>query len=199
MALLNERLRHYNLILASGSPRRQNFLKDLLLDFKIELKPIEEIYPTTLEKEAITDYLAKLKAKPFEDNLDPQDLVITSDTIVWYQGKALGKPEDKTEAFKMLQSLSGHTHEVITSICFTSMKFQIVKNTTTKVTFRPLTDEEIWFYIDTFEPLDKAGAYGIQEWIGAVGITRIEGSYNNVVGLPTDLFYETLINIADSF
>ncbi len=199
MALLKERLKNYNLILASGSPRRQNFLKDLQLDFKVELKPVEEIYPKALKKEAITDYLAKLKAKPFKDNLDPKDLVITSDTIVWHQGKALGKPENKNEAFEMLQSLSGHTHEVITSICFTSLKFQTVKNTTTKVTFRPLTDEEIWFYVDTFKPLDKAGAYGIQEWIGAVGISRIEGSYNNVVGLPTDLFYETLINIADSY
>lgn len=197
--MLSERLKQFNIILASASPRRQNFLKELQLDFEIKVKPIKEIYPEHLLREEITDYLAKLKAEPFRDGLQPRDILITSDTIVWQNTKAIGKPKNKEEAFKMINSLSGGIHKVITSICFTTSTSQILKNTTTKVTFRDLTEEEIWFYIDTYNPLDKAGAYGIQEWIGAIGISRIEGSYNNVVGLPTHLLYETLITIVNSF
>ncbi len=182
--------------MASASPRRHAFLKTMNLDFDIQLKPVEEIYPDHLKSYEITDYLAKLKAEPFIENLQNKDILITSDTIVWLDNTAIGKPKDEADAFKMIKSLSNKTHEVVTSICFTLKSEQRLVNTITKVTFKSLTDEEIQYYVNTFKPLDKAGAYGIQEWIGAIGITSIEGSYNNVVGLPTHLLYETLNNIA---
>ena len=194
--MLDDILKDYTIILASASPRRHAFLKTMNLVFKIELQPIEEIYPEHLKKEEITDYLVKLKAEPFTDNLKDKDIVITSDTIVWLNNEAIGKPKDEEDAFRMIQKLSNTTHEVITSICLTLKSNQQIVNTITKVTFKALTDNEIRYYIDNFKPLDKAGAYGIQEWIGAIGITKIEGSYNNVVGLPTHLLYETLNNIA---
>ncbi|RZN79457.1 MAG: septum formation protein Maf [Winogradskyella sp.] len=194
--MLKDILKPYRLILASGSPRRHQFFKDLDLEFEIILKPIEEIYPEHLLRENITDYLSKLKAEPFILELKPNDILVTSDTIVWHNNKALGKPKDDQDAFEMLKAMSNATHDVISSICFTQKDKQNLVNTTTKVTFKKLTDEEIWHYIKTFKPFDKAGAYGIQEWIGAIGITMIEGSYNNVVGLPTHLLYETLINIS---
>jgi len=194
--MLDDILKDYTIILASASPRRHTFLKTMNLVFKIELQPIEEIYPEHLKKEEITDYLVKLKAEPFKDHLKDKDIVITSDTIVWLNNEAIGKPKDEEDAFRMIQKLSNTTHEVITSICLTLKSNQQIVNTITKVTFKALTDNEIRYYIDNFKPLDKAGAYGIQEWIGAIGITKIEGSYNNVVGLPTHLLYETLNNIA---
>lgn len=195
--MLKEKLKDYNLILASSSPRRHAFFKTLGLDFNVSIKNIEEIYPKTLKKEAITDYLAKLKAEPFTDDILENTILVTSDTIVWHNDKALGKPKDGDDAYKMLKSMSNATHEVITSVCFTTATDQKIVNTTTKVTFKPLSDDEIWYYIKNFKPFDKAGAYGIQEWIGATAISAIEGSYNNVVGLPTHLVYKTLNNIAD--
>lgn len=194
--MLKELLKQYHIILASGSPRRQTFFKDLDLDFEIQLKPVDEIYPKHLQKEGITDYLSKLKAEPFLSNLKANDILVTSDTIVWHNNKALGKPKDENDAFEMLKSMSDDSHEVLSSICFTTTTKQKVVNTNTKVSFKVLTDEEIWYYINAYKPFDKAGAYGIQEWIGAIAITKIEGSYNNVVGLPTHLLYETLINFA---
>ena len=194
--MLKELLKQYHIILASGSPRRQTFFKNLDLDFEIQLKPIDEIYPKHLQKEGITDYLSKLKAEPFLSNLKANDILVTSDTIVWHNNKALGKPKDENDAFEMLKSMSDDTHEVLSSICFTTTTKQKVVNTNTKVSFKVLTDEEIWYYINAYKPFDKAGAYGIQKWIGAIAITKIEGSYNNVVGLPTHLLYETLINFA---
>jgi len=194
--MLKDILKSYRLILASGSPRRHQFFKDLGLEFEIILKPVEEVYPEHLLKEDITDYLSKLKAEPFILELKPNDILVTSDTIVWYNNNALGKPKDEQDAFDMLKSMSKATHDVISSVCFTQKDKQTLVNTTTQVTFKNLTDKEIWHYIKTFKPFDKAGAYGIQEWIGAIGITKIEGSYNNVVGLPTHLLYETLINIS---
>lgn len=196
--MINGKLKNFNIILASASPRRHAFLKVMHLDFEIQLKPVEEIYPTTLKKQEITDYLAKLKAEPFLNNLKDKDILITSDTIVWLNGKAIGKPKDEADAFTMIKSLSDTTHEVVTSICFTHQTVQKLVNTVTKVTFKLLTDEEIWYYIKNFKPFDKAGAYGIQEWIGAIAITNIEGSYNNVVGLPTHLLYETLNSIVEN-
>lgn len=190
--MLNDRLKNYNVILASASPRRHAFLKDMNIDFEVLLKPIDEIYPNHLKGTEITDYLAKLKAEAFKDSLKAEDILITSDTIVWLDGKAIEKPKDEADAFRMIKSLSNKTHEVMTSICFTQISEQKLVNTITKVTFKALTDEEIWYYVNTYKPLDKAGAYGIQEWIGAIAITNIEGSYNNVVGLPTHLLYETL-------
>lgn len=193
--MLNDKLKDYNIILASASPRRHAFLKAMAIDFKVELKPIDEVYPKHLKGTEITDYLAILKAEAFKSNLNPNDILITSDTIVWLEDKAIEKPKDKTDAFRMIKSLSDKTHKVMTSICFTQTSKQRLVNTITKVTFKALTDEEIWYYVNTYKPLDKAGAYGIQEWIGAIAITNIEGSYNNVVGLPTHLLYETLNTI----
>lgn len=196
--MLNDKLKDFNIILASASPRRHAFLKDMHLDFEILLKPVEEIYPEQLKREEITDFLSKLKAEPFAGDLQSNDILITSDTIVWLDDKAIGKPKDLDDAFNMIKSLSNKTHEVVTSICCTFNAEQYIVNTITKVTFKSLSDEEIWYYVNHFKPLDKAGAYGIQEWIGAVAITSIEGSYNNVVGLPTHLLYKTLNSIADS-
>ncbi len=193
--MLNHFLKDYTIILASGSPRRQQFFKDLALDFTIQVKEVEEIYPDHLKAEEISDYLAKLKASVFT-NLKPKDILITSDTIVWHKNKALGKPKSNKEAIKMITSLSDDTHEVITSVCFKTTKQTLIVNHNTKVTFKKLTAEEIEYYVNTYTPLDKAGAYGIQEWIGFIGISHIEGSYFNVMGLPTHLVYETLMTIA---
>ena len=130
---------------------------------------------------------------PFVEELKPNDILITSDTIVWFEDKALGKPKDNNDAFEMLKTLSGHTHEVITSVCFKSVSSQKTINSITKVTFKKLSDAEIWYYIDNFKVLDKAGAYGIQDWIRQIGVTKIEGSYFNVMGFPMDKIYKTLL------
>ncbi|NRB61177.1 MAG: septum formation protein Maf [Winogradskyella sp.] len=196
--MLNDKLKDYNIILASASPRRHAFLKSMNIDFEVRLHPVNEVYSNKLKGTEITDYLAKLKAEAFKDSLKDNDILITSDTIVWLENKPVEKPKDQDDAFRMIKSLSNKTHEVMTSICFTQKSGQKTVNTTTKVTFKVLTDDEIWYYVNTYKPLDKAGAYGIQEWIGAIAITNIEGSYNNVVGLPTHLLYETLINIVNA-
>jgi septum formation protein len=182
----------YKLILASGSPRRQQFFKDLDLEFEVRLKEVEEIYPEHLQAEEITNYLAELKANAFEGDLAADELLVTSDTLVWHQGKALGKPKDAEDAFQILQSLSDATHEVITSVCFkTTTKTETIYEVS-KVTFTHLSEEAIRYYISHYKPFDKAGAYGIQEWIGLIGISKIEGSYTNVVGLPTEKVYRYL-------
>ncbi len=196
--MLKEKLENYRIILASGSPRRHQFLKDLEIPFIIDVKKIKEDYPSHLRYSQITDYLAELKAEVFTHNLKDKEILITSDTIVWHEDKALGKPTTTSEAFEMLQSLSGKTHEVITSVTFTTRDSQKTVNAITKVSFRELTKEEIDHYILHFHPLDKAGAYGIQEWIGLIGIERIEGSYFNVVGLPTHLVYQELLNLVEA-
>lgn len=190
--MLNDSLKKYKIILASGSPRRQQFFKDLNLDFEIRLKEIEEIYPDNLQGVEITNYLAILKSKAFEGELKPYDILITSDTIVWLNGKALGKPKDYDDAVQILKSLSDATHEVITSVCFKTINKTETLFDVTKVTFNTLTEDEIRYYLDNYKPFDKAGAYGIQDWIGLVGISKIEGSYTNVVGLPTHLVYDYL-------
>jgi septum formation protein len=181
-------------ILASGSPRRQEFFKNLELDFEIKIKEIEEVFPETLQHLEITNYLAHLKASAFDGVLQKNELLITSDTLVWLNGKALGKPANYEEAFKMLQELSNATHDVITSVCFKTIDKTETINDTTKVTFGILSDDMIAFYLDNYKPFDKAGSYGIQEWIGLVGIVKIEGSYTNVVGLPTEKVYQYLLN-----
>ncbi len=196
--MLNEKLKDFNIILASGSPRRQAFFKGLGLDFEIRLKPVKEEYPERLRHFEISNYLAQLKALPFENELNDHDILITSDTIVWHNEKALGKPRDEQEAFSVLKSLSNQTHEVITSVCFTNATYKKTLHSITKVTFKELADDEIWYYINTFKSFDKAGAYGIQEWIGEIGVTKIEGSFFNVVGLPVHLVYKTLNDIVDS-
>jgi septum formation protein len=190
--MLKEKLKKYTLILASGSPRRQQFFKDLDLDFEIRLKEIEEIYPPELKAVEITDYLAQLKANAFEGELNPNEILITSDTIVWHQDKALGKPKNAQDAFDMIKSMSDHTHEVFTSVCFKTNSASTLINDVTKVTFKDLSDEAIWYYIENYKPFDKAGAYGIQEWFGFMAVTKVEGSYTNVMGLPTAKVYEYL-------
>ncbi len=192
--MLKEKLQHKNLILASGSPRRQFFFKELGLDFEIRLKEIEENYPSHLNGTEITDYLSKLKAAPFLDELQENDLLITADTIVWLHDKAIGKPKNAEEAKQMLRQLSGKKHQVISSFCLTSKKNQIVKNEITQVYFDRLTSEEIDYYVANYQPFDKAGSYGIQEWIGYIGIEKIEGSFFNVMGFPIKLFYNELKN-----
>ena len=192
--MLKQKLNNYNVILASGSPRRQQFFRDLDIDFSIQLKEIEEIYPENLKGVAITDYLSNLKSEAFS-TLNDNDLLITSDTIVWLEGKALGKPKDAKDAFTMLRALSGKKHEVITSVCLKSTSFQKIINDITIVTFKELSDDEIHYYINNYKPFDKAGAYGIQEWIGFIGIEKIEGSYFNVVGLPVHKLYKELMDL----
>ncbi len=193
--MLKEKLKKYTLILASGSPRRQQFFKDLDIDFKIVVKPVKEIFPDTLKGAEITDFLADLKSKAFT-NLEDSDILITSDTIVWLNGKALGKPKNKQEAFLMLQEISGQKHDVITSISIKTNKSQKIINDTTTVHFKNLSKEEIEYYITHYKPFDKAGGYGIQEWIGLIGIDKIEGSYFNVVGLPVHKLFKELLKFS---
>ena len=192
--MLKEKLKNYNVILASKSPRRQHFFKDLDIDFTIQLKEVEEIYPKELKGTEITDFLADLKSEAFT-NLSDNDLLITSDTIVWLDDKALGKPKSEQEAFKMLQSLSNRKHEVITSISIKNKHFQKIVNDITLVSFKELTDDEIYYYIKKYNPYDKAGAYGIQEWIGFIAVNNMEGSYFNVAGLPVHKLYRELMNL----
>ena len=191
--MLNEKFKNHRIILASGSPRRQQFLKELDVDFEIQLKDIEEIYPEHLQAEEITNFLAKLKASAFVLDLDDNDILITSDTIVWLNNKALGKPKDYDDAFEMLTEMSGTTHKVITSVCLKTIDKEVVFYEETLVTFTELSSDEIKYYLDNYKPFDKAGSYGIQEWIGLVAIQKIEGSYANVVGLPTHRLYEELM------
>ena len=192
--MLKEKLNKINIILASGSPRRQQFFKEMDLHYTIRLKEIEEIYPEHLQAEEITNFLAELKASAFENELEENDVLVTSDTIVWLNGKALGKPKDYDDAFKMLQQLANQTHEVITSVCLKSIDKTDVFHNVTKVTFANLSDEAITYYLNNYKPFDKAGSYGIQDWIGLIGISKIEGSYTNVVGLPTEMLFQKLMN-----
>ncbi len=193
--MLLDKLKKYNIILASGSPRRKQFFNNLNIDVEIRLKPVDEVYPNYLKGCEISDYLSKLKASAFEGILEDKDILITSDTVVWYNNESLAKAIDENEAVEMLQKLSGNWHEVITSVCFTTKQKQLVKNHITKVKFKHLTNQEINYYVRNYKPFDKAGAYGIQEWIGLIGVEEIKGSYTNVVGLPTQLVYKTLTDM----
>lgn len=193
--MLQDKLKNFTLILASGSPRRQQFLKEMGLEFEVRLKSAEEIYPKDLKGSEISNYLAELKAKAFKGSLSTNEILITSDTVVWHKDKSLAKASNVAEAYEMLKTMSGEWHEVITSVCFTTIDSQKTVHQITQVKFKKLTDDEIHFYIDAFKPYDKAGAYGIQDWIGLIGIEEIKGSYPNVVGLPTQLVYQTLTNM----
>lgn len=192
---LNKKLQGYKLILGSGSPRRKSFLDAMGLDFEVRPKPVDESYPEHLQGKEISDYLAELKASPFVSELKENEILLTSDTVVWHQNKSLAKAKDREEAFTMLRTLSGDWHEVITSVCITSLNFQKTDNRTTWVKLMDFSDAEIQYYINTYQPFDKAGAYGIQEWMGMIGISEIKGSYTNVVGLPTHLVYKTLMDM----
>ncbi len=190
--MLQNTLDKYNIILGSKSPRRQQFLKDLNIPFKSRVIESDEIYPHYFKAEQITEFLAEYKSNAIQ--LNNNELLITADTIVWSNNKALEKPSDKKEAIKMLSELSDNSHEVITSICLATTKKTKIITDRTKVYFNKLTLEEINFYIDNYKPFDKAGSYGIQEWIGLIGVHKIEGSYANVVGLPVQKLYRELKN-----
>ena len=192
---LSVKLKDHKIILASGSPRRKQFMKDLGIAFEVRLPNVIETYPKHLEAAEISDYLAKLKASVLRQALQPNEILITSDTVVWCKGESLAKANNITEATQMLEKLSGGWHEVITSVCFTTLAEQKIDHTITQVKFRQIQAEEIAFYLTTCKPFDKAGAYGIQDWLGAVAIEEIRGSYNNVVGLPSHLVYKTLMDM----
>ena len=182
----------WNIILASKSPRRQNLLKELGFDFEIKTKEIEEIYPPELKKEKVAVFLSELKASAFVEEIKENDLVITSDTIVCLQDEIIGKPTDREDAIKMLEKLSGNKHEVITAVTLLSKEKTHTFYEVTEVYFKPLILDEIEYYIDKYKPFDKAGSYGIQEWIGYIGIEKINGSYFNVMGLPVKRVYDEL-------
>lgn len=190
--MLQDQLSGYKIILASQSPRRQQLLKELGISFEVAKVDFNENYPSHLKGKEIAIYLAQSKAGYFKSNLTEGEIVITADTIVWCDEKVLNKPATRHEAYRMLNELSGNTHEVITGVNLLSVNKEKTFSETTKVVFESLTDEEIFYYIDTFTPYDKAGAYGIQEWIGIAACSRIEGSYFNVVGLPVQRLYSEL-------
>ena len=190
--MINEQLKKFTIILGSASPRRKELLSDIGLKFNTQTTDKEENYPTNLKEYEIVEFLAKQKAKFLSKNLRKADLLITADTIVSFKGELLNKPKDKQEAFNTLSKLSGNTHKVITGVCIKNHQKEIAFSTITLVNFKQLTREEIYYYINNFNPFDKAGAYGIQDWIGKIGIKSIEGSYSNVVGLPTTEVYQQL-------
>jgi len=190
-----EKLKNYNVLLASNSKRRHELLNQLGVEFKIISQDINESFSNKLKSSAITDYLAKKKSSLLVKNLKKNDLLITSDTIVWHNDKALGKPKNRTEAFKMITSLENSSHEVITSICISTLNFQVIVNEKTLVYFDNIDESDLLYYTKTHEVLDRAGSYGIQDYIGHVGVKKIEGSYSNVLGFPTNLFVKTINSI----
>ncbi|NCD69018.1 Maf family protein [Mucilaginibacter agri] len=182
------------IILASKSPRRQDLLRLMDADFKVVLKEVDESYPDHLSPEEVAVYIAEKKAKAYDETVG-DEIVLTADTIVCIDNQILGKPESIEHAIEMLQLLSGRVHKVITGVCIL-YKHQYNKFfDVSEVFFRKLTDAEIRTYVETYKPLDKAGAYGIQEWIGLTGIEKINGSYTNVVGLPTEKLYQQLLRV----
>lgn len=185
-------IKNYKLILASASPRRQQLMKDAGFTFEVRLKKIEEEYPKDLPLEKVPEYLSKVKAEAFREELKPDEVLVTADTVVCIHDKILGKPANRAEAIGMLQELSGNRHLVVTGVSVTTKTKQVSFSALTNVFFKTLSIEEIEYYVDVYKPFDKAGAYGIQEWIGYIGIERIEGSFYNVMGLPVQKLYETL-------
>lgn len=183
----------YHIILASNSPRRRELLSGLGLDYEVRTLPgIDESYPDTLQGEEIPVYISSKKASAYLDALKDNELLITADTIVWLDGCVLGKPADEDEARQMLRDLSGKTHQVITGVTLATTTFQKSFASVSQVTFASLTEEEISYYVAHYHPMDKAGSYGVQEWIGFIGVERIEGSYFNVMGLPVQRLYREL-------
>jgi septum formation protein len=195
MLILQEKFKNTKIILASRSPRRQYLLRELGLQFEVaENGDEDETYPISLSKKEIPVYLAVKKSNGFLNLLEKNTLLITSDTIVWCDRQVLGKPEDREDAVRILEKISGRKHQVITGVCLRSQYKTITFHSITSVFFRDLSGMEIDFYIDNYRPYDKAGAYGIQEWIGYAGIKKIRGSYFNVMGLPTEKLYKNLID-----
>lgn len=188
-----DNLKKYKVILASNSPRRKELLSGLGLEYEVKVMPgIDETYPDTLPTEEVPVYIAREKAEAYRKSIAEDELIITADTVVCIDGEVLGKPADEAEAYAMLRKLAGRTHLVITGVCFTTAQFQKSFAAVTEVTFDKLTDEEISFYVEKYRPFDKAGAYGVQEWIGYVGVTGMNGSFYNVMGLPVQRLYQEL-------
>ena len=184
----------YRIILGSGSPRRKELLAGLDLPFKIEILPdVDESYPDNLRGKEIPEYIARQKADAYLSLIGDDTLVITADTIVWLNDRVYGKPENKQDAKQMLHDLSGKTHEVITGVCLTTKHKQRIFSVISEVSFATLSNEEIDYYVEKYSPLDKAGAYGVQEWIGYIGVENIKGSYFNVMGLPVQRLYRELL------
>ena len=187
-----EKLKNYNVLLASNSKRRHELLNQLGVEFKIVNQNIDESFSRNLKNSEITDYLAKKKSSLFIKNLQKNDLLLSSDTIVWHKNTALGKPKNRDEAFDMIKSLENSSHEVITSICISTIKSQVIVNEKTIVYFDNIDKNDLLYYTKKSDVLDRAGSYGIQDYIGHIGIKKIEGSYNNVLGFPTNLFVNTI-------
>ena len=191
---LSKHLEGRRLILASGSPRRRELLGELGLEFTIgQIKDYDETYPASLKYDEIPAYIAEQKSLHYKGELEPNDILITSDTIVAIDGDILGKPKDKAEAIKMLRELSGRTHHVVTGLCIRSTQKTVTISDTCEVTFDILSDEDIEYYVDNFKPFDKAGAYGFQEWIGLSNIKSITGSVYTVIGLPVQKLYKAFM------
>ncbi len=180
------------IVLASKSPRRKELLKLLNIPFEVKTTEVDEGSFKHLKGEQRAEYLAQLKANALEKEIQPNDMIIACDTVVCIRDKTLGKPKDKLQAKQMLKSLSGHTHQVITGVCLKSRDKTVIFHANTQIVFKELSDKEINFYIENYKPFDKAGAYGIQEWIGAIGVVKIQGCYFNVVGLPLQLLHKKL-------
>lgn len=188
-----DNLKKYHIILASNSPRRRELLSGLGVDYEVRTLPgVDESYPDTLSGEDIPVYISREKAAAYLPSIAPDELIITADTVVWLDGRVLGKPADEADACRMLRELSGRTHQVITGVTLSTAAFQKSFAVTSEVEFAPLTEEEITYYVDHYRPLDKAGAYGVQEWIGFIGVRRLSGSYFNVMGLPIQRLYQEL-------
>ena len=184
---------NYRIVLASNSPRRKELLSGLGIPFEVRVNgDIDESYPSDLPPEAIPLHISRKKAAAYLQTMSADELIITADTVVVASGEILGKPVDASDAHRMLRLLSGTTHQVITGVCLTTTDHQVAFSVTTDVTFKDLSDEEIHYYIDHYRPYDKAGSYGIQEWLGYIGVTGLHGSYFNVMGLPIQRIYEEL-------
>lgn len=192
--MLQHKFENVQIILASQSPRRRELLKGLDINFTVAVKPVNEVYDSNLKAGEITTYLSQLKAKAFNDSLLENQLLITSDTIVWLNNRALEKPKNTAHAKEMLETLSNTTHEVYTTVCFTTIKQQQLITDCTQVYIKSLSCAEIEYYVNTYAPLDKAGAYGIQDWLGYTAVHKITGCYYNVMGLPLPMVYEVLKN-----
>ncbi len=190
--MIIDKLNKFKIILASRSPRRQHMLRELGLNFEVVIKEYDEVYPPQLNGAEIARYIAFEKAALFKNEISDNEIVIAADTIVWCNNQVLGKPIDREDAARILKEISGNTHEVITGVSFRSKSKDLTFSETTKVTFENISEEEIYYYIDSYKPYDKAGAYGIQEWIGIVACSHIDGSYFNVVGLPVQRLYSEL-------
>lgn len=191
-----DNLEKYKVILASESPRRRELMAGLGVNYEVRILPdVDESYPDTLQGEEIPLYIAKEKADAYIPMMQPDELIITADTIVWLDGEVLGKPRDREDALQMLRTMSGRTHEVFTGVCITTTDWQRSFTAQTEVRFATLSEDEIIYYVDNFKPMDKAGAYGVQEWIGFIGVENISGSYYNIMGLPVQKLYRELLKV----